>query len=232
MNKNLKRGLTRGASNPDSRTWPGLAELALLRSIGVVWPTSDMNHAVISPTRLLMGSYLGLCRVRSLQDLACGLFLCTLFLQFEHLSKRFVPEVVNFLVNAVLHLAPHHHDDATSLPGSFPHPDFKADTIQRLMIDTKAAARMSVRPASMDRLLTSSDGDDQDRVNLLGLTVDLLCCSTQQYKDLDAFVELYQPVHSIFQRVKINKLSKDLQVCSIEPTSRNSRAINVYSPYV
>ncbi|VDB97100.1 unnamed protein product [Peniophora sp. CBMAI 1063] len=211
MNKNLKRGLNRGASNPDSRTWPGLAELALLRAIGLVWPTSDMNHAVISPTRLLMGSYLGLCRVRSLQDLACGLFLCTLFLQFEHLSKRLVPEVVKFLINAVLHLAPHHHDRATSLPGSPPHPDFKVDTIQGLMIDTKAAANMSVRAAALDRLLTSSDGDDQDRVNLLGLTVNLLCCSAQQNKDLDAFVELYQPIHSIFQRVKFNKLSKDLQ---------------------
>ncbi|KZV76010.1 Nop14-like protein [Peniophora sp. CONT] len=211
MNKNLKRGLARGASNPDSRTWPGLPELALLRTIGAIWPTSDMNHAVISPTRLLMSSYLGLCRVRSLQDLACGLFICTLFLQFEHLSKRFVPEVVNFLVNAVLHLAPHRYDDAASIPGSFPSPDFKSEACQKLTIDVKAAAKMTVRPSALDKLLASSDGSTQDKVNLLGLTVDLLSRSAQQYKDLDAFIELYQPILDLLQNVKVSKLSKDLQ---------------------
>lgn len=36
------------------------------------------------------------CGVRSSQDIASGLFLTTLILQFEELSKRFVPEAVNF----------------------------------------------------------------------------------------------------------------------------------------
>lgn len=213
MNKNLKRGLTRGARNPDSRTWPGLPELALLRTIGAVWPTSDMNHAVISPTRLLMGSYLGLCRVRSLQDLACGLFVSTLFLQFEHLSNRFVPEVVNFLVNAVLHLAPHRYDDAASLPGSFPSADFKSEACQKLAIDVKSTTKMHVRQPALDKLLASSDGGEQDKVNLLGLTVDLLNRSAQQYKDLDAFIELYRPILDLLENIKVARLSKDLQVC-------------------
>jgi nucleolar protein 14 len=65
MYKNLKRGLSRGASHPEAKTWPGLPELSLLRLIGSVWSTSDLNHAVVSPTRVLMGAYLGLCRVRS-----------------------------------------------------------------------------------------------------------------------------------------------------------------------
>ena len=40
-----------------------------------------MNHAVVSPTRVLMGAYLGLGRIRSIADVASGLFLCTIFLQ-------------------------------------------------------------------------------------------------------------------------------------------------------
>ncbi len=63
MHKNLKRGLDRGSLDPVSKTWPAFAELTLLRVIGIVWPTSDMNHVVISPTRLLMAAYLGLGRV-------------------------------------------------------------------------------------------------------------------------------------------------------------------------
>src|SRR6202040_406684 len=122
MHKNLKRGLSKGALDVGAKTWPGLAEISLFRIIGIIWPTSDMNHAVISPARLLMGAYLGLGRVRSLTDIASGLFLCTLYLQFEHLSRRFVPEVINCLINTVLHLCPHSFMNASSLSGSFPSP--------------------------------------------------------------------------------------------------------------
>ena len=81
MHKNLLRGLSRGATSSDSKTWPGPAELGLLRTLGAIWSTSDMNHAVISPARVLMGAYLGLGRIRSIADLTSGLFLCTIFLQ-------------------------------------------------------------------------------------------------------------------------------------------------------
>lgn len=72
MHKNVKRGLSRGALDPESKTWPGVPELSLLRIIGLIWPTSDLNHAVGSPTRVLVDAYLGLGRVRSLRDLASG----------------------------------------------------------------------------------------------------------------------------------------------------------------
>ena len=90
----------------------------MLRMIGLIWPTSDLNHAVISPTRMLLGAYLGLGRVRSLSDIGSGLFLCTLFLHFEAFSKRFETEAINFLVNSVLHLAPHRYQEI-SIPSTW-----------------------------------------------------------------------------------------------------------------
>jgi nucleolar protein 14 len=138
MHKNLKRGLSQGVLKPESKTWPGIPELSLLRIIGLIWSTSDLHHTVVSPTRLIIGAYLGLCRVRSLRDIASGLFLSTLILQFEALSKRFVPEATNFLTNAVLHLAPHRYEEVGALPGSFPSPDFKSELCRRLTLDGKA----------------------------------------------------------------------------------------------
>jgi nucleolar protein 14 len=81
MHKNLARGLTRGATLPGSKTFPGTSELALLRLIGPIWSTSDQSHPVVTPAMLLIGQYLSQARVRSLADLASGLFLCTLTLQ-------------------------------------------------------------------------------------------------------------------------------------------------------
>lgn len=81
MQKNLSRGLARGATRPDSKTFPGAPELALLRLVGLFWSTSDYSHPVVVPAVLLMGQYLSQSRVRSLRDLTSGLFLCSLLAQ-------------------------------------------------------------------------------------------------------------------------------------------------------
>jgi nucleolar protein 14 len=211
MQKNLKRGLSHGVTEPDSKTWPGLPELSLLRAIGLLWSTSDMNHHVVSPARLLMGSYLGLCRVRSLQDLTSGLFLCTLFLQYEELSKRLVPEALNFLQNSLLHLAPHKFKTEASLPGSFPAPDFKAEHCHVSPLDRKSKSLEAKKP-DLTALLTSDYAGEQAKVDLLGLTFDLLGQYADVYKSLDAFVELYEPVTSLLEGIKDNTLPSGLSV--------------------
>lgn len=78
MQKNLVRGLEKGATVESSKTFPGTAELALLRLVGEIWSTSDMSHAVVTPANMLIAQYLGQGRVRTISDLASGLFLCSL----------------------------------------------------------------------------------------------------------------------------------------------------------
>lgn len=81
MQKNLARGLARGATNPDSRTYPGAPELTILRLVGSIWSTSDFSHPVVAPAVLLMGQYLGHGRLRRTSDLGSGLMLCSLLAQ-------------------------------------------------------------------------------------------------------------------------------------------------------
>ncbi|OSD04573.1 Nop14-like protein [Trametes coccinea BRFM310] len=220
MHKNLKRGLSRGATDLEAKTWPGLSELSLLRVVGQLWPTSDMNHAVISPARLLMGAYLGLCRVRSLQDIASGLFLCSLFAHYEKLSKRLVPEAVNFLVNSVLHLAPHSFKDAASIPGNFPLQDFKTALTSSLAVDTKKAKKLSVGKPNLARCLAEGDLAEQEKVDLLGVALELLGKFSDMYKGVEGFIELYTPVQDILGAVKVTSLPSDLasRVQSLQDT--------------
>jgi nucleolar protein 14 len=215
MNKNLRLGLAKGALDPGAKTWPGLAELSLFRVIGSVWPTSDMNHAVISPTRLLMGAYLGLGRIRSLQDIASGLFLCTLYFQFEHLSKRLVPEVINFLINSVLHLCPHQFKDVSSLPGSFPSPDFHSDLCRPLSITVKKVGGLTMEKPNLVNIMCASTPNEQTKVDLLALAINLLGRFAHMYKDLDGFIELYRPVQDITFKLDANKLPTELQVSNL-----------------
>ncbi|KAA1466565.1 Nop14-like protein [Dentipellis sp. KUC8613] len=207
MQKNLRRGLSQGANELGSRTWPGLPELTLLRVVGIVWPTSDMNHVVVSPARLLMGSYLGLCRVRSVKDIASGLFLCTLFLQYEELSKRFVPEALNFAINALLHLAPHSYQDSHSLPGSLFSPDFGT----KLRLSGKKAKKLSAQKANLSELLNADDDNEQAKVDLLGVALDLVGRFADMYKGLEGFIELFEPILEVVEHVKTGSLPTDLQ---------------------
>ena len=206
MHKNLKRGLSRGALKPDSKTWPGTAELVLLRIIGNIWPTSDLNHAVISPTRILIGAYLGLCRVRSLPDIASGLFLSTLVLQFEQLSKRLVPEAINCLVNTVLHLAPHRYEDVTSLPGSFPSPDFRSGLCRKLAMNVQKMKTLVSRTPNLSDLMSAEVEDEQRKADLLSSTFNLLGRFAELYKGIEGFIELYEPILSVLEHVEVKHL--------------------------
>lgn len=212
MHKNLERGLSRGALELSARTWPGPAELSLLRTTGVIWSSSDMNHPVISPARLLMGAYLGLCRVRSLTDITSGLFLSSMFLQYEELSKRLVPEAINFSINTVLHLAPSSLKNVASIPGSFPSPDFRSDLCAPLAIDIKKSKHLDFCTPNLYRLLTDDNYQEQDKLDLLSLAFRLLDRFSEMYKSLDGFIELYQPVLDILRKLEITKLSQGVRV--------------------
>ncbi|CAL1700247.1 unnamed protein product [Somion occarium] len=211
MQKNLKRGLSHGVTDPESRTWPGLPELSLLRVVGIIWSTSDMNHHVVSPARVLIGSYLGLCRVRSIQDLTSGLFLCTLFLQYEELSKRLIPEVINFLVNSVLHLAPHNFKEAASLPGNFPSPDFRSERCSSLSLNVRKAKKLALLKPDMTSLLARESHGEQAKLDLLGVSLDLLGQFGNMYKGLDGFIELYEPIVDILQGINSKDLPTELE---------------------
>jgi nucleolar protein 14 len=214
MEKNLKHGLAQGALKPKSKTFPGLSELALLRSIGLIWSTSDMNHAVVTPARLLMAAYLGLGRVRSVQDLASGLFVCTLWLQYEDLSARFVPEAVNFAINAVLHLAPHKYDQAVNVPGNFPHPDLGSDLTQGLRISPGDVSSGTVA-STVDLVAVLEDTVDAEAAKrqLLSTALNLIGRFSDKFQSLDGFPELFQPVLSVCKGLRSKKLPEQLKVC-------------------
>lgn len=155
-----------------------------------------------------MGAYLGLCRVRSVEDIGSGLFLCTLWLQFEELSNRFVPEVVNFLANALLHLAPHGYKETAALPGSFPSPDFQR--FPELAVDPKSSRKLTIGSPNFG----AGETGEQAKVNLLALNLTLLERFAGLYKGLDGFPELYHPVHEIIGKLHTKNLSSELKVCS------------------
>jgi nucleolar protein 14 len=210
MHKNLKRGLSHSAAGDGAKTWPDLPELVFLRVLGVLWPTSDMRHAVVSPVRLLMGSYLSLCKIRSLVDAASGLFLCTLFLQYESRSGRFVPEAINFLIDVIRALSP---PRAVS-----PESERSPSVSQRrnfgwlCLLDRGKAKTLSVSRPNLVAIIGDKRINAQTNADLLGLAVDLLARFSQSHKTLEGFIELYDPVLQMLRDVDSEVISPFLRV--------------------
>jgi nucleolar protein 14 len=75
---------------------PNPGDLTLLTAIGTIYPTSDHFHQVVTPAITLMARWMGLTTPASAKDVATGAFVAALCLQYQRLSKRYVPELFRY----------------------------------------------------------------------------------------------------------------------------------------
>lgn len=87
--------------------------LFLFTLIGLLFSTSDHFHQIATPASLLIGQHLSQNKIRSLGDIFAGLYLCSTVLSYQRISKRYVPEVVQFLAKSIAMLSP---EPVKSLP--------------------------------------------------------------------------------------------------------------------
>ena len=84
-------------------------DLVILTAIGSIFPTSDHFHQVVTPALLCMTTYLGQSLPKTLPELVTGTYTCSLCLSYQQLSKRYIPEVINYMLNAITSLVPTNH---------------------------------------------------------------------------------------------------------------------------
>ena len=195
MQRNLTRGLSRGALSLQSKTWPGLPELFLLRATGVIWPTSDRWHPVATPLALLQAQYLAHARLRSLRDVASSLYLCSLVASHQKDAKRLVPEALNALFNVAAVLLPAHQSargltaKAIADDTGIPSPDVGAEHTAALHI-SKDAAPSAKAPLAC---ILSGVNNAASKAELLGVCVALVRSFAVLYAGSPAYVEIFSP---------------------------------------
>ena len=180
-------------------TAPSPGDLIILTAIATIFPTSDHFHQVVTPAMLCMTRYLGQKVPQSLADLATGTYISTLCLQYQRLSKRYVPEVVNFVLNALCTLCP---VQPKHLPGLFPHrspPDSlrihcTSDTIEKR------------RSLSFWDVLSAPHHTDADNQTLKIALVETQIAIVQDMADLwaekSAFGEVFSIIYSVLRFIQ------------------------------
>lgn len=184
-------------------------DLVLLTAIGTIFPTSDHFHQVVTPAMIVICKWLGQVPPASLERLGMGTYLVTLCVQYQKLSKRFVPEAINYVLQALSLLAP---TPQTPLPGNFPY----HESTEGLKMG-KAKGWTVRKMKFADIFGEREEGQKQDTEHVLMYTLlDLLEELAALWAGKKAFTEVFQPAaevvaHLLSKECK-GKFSQDLKV--------------------
>ncbi|ROT37309.1 Nop14-like protein [Sodiomyces alkalinus F11] len=168
-----------------------LGDLTLFTAVGTIYPTSDAYHQVASPALLLMTRYLGQKIPRTLSDYALGTYLSTLAVQYQKLSRRFVPEAMNFCLNT-LALAV-----SGPLPGNFPFHE-PADGL-RVAAAAKEDRKMKITDC-VPQEHTKAEAE-VIKAALIGTTIQLLEASADLWAGKASFLETFAPALRILESI-------------------------------
>ncbi|KAL8381781.1 hypothetical protein RB595_005849 [Gaeumannomyces hyphopodioides] len=163
-------------------------DLFILTAISSIYPTSDHFHRVVTPAMLSIARFLGQSVPKKLSDYATGTYLAILALQYQALSKRYVPELMNFTLNTLCALAP---TECTGRMGAFPlHRPSPGTRI-------KDGQGEAVRKLSCADCRPCAGGDDGSSISLkvavLDTTVKVLSAAAECWTGKPGFSETFEP---------------------------------------
>ncbi|KAL5043191.1 hypothetical protein BDW71DRAFT_128850 [Aspergillus fruticulosus] len=184
-------------------------DLVILTGIATIFPTSDHFHAVSTPAHLCLARYLGQGPVNSLSDLCTGTYAASLAVQYQTISRRYMPEVLNYVLNALCILSP---EEPPSELGSFPIRQ-PAEPLR-----LKCSKPLSTRKLKFWDISAQSESDSESRPEDLKLSLIttlsvLLNTASDLWSSKSASTEIFDQAQAVLQHVsrscvKINKKAK------------------------
>lgn len=215
--------------------YPALDTLMLLKLVAILFPTSDFRHAVTTPAIIFIAQMLAETSVKHERDVAVGLFLCTLVLEYVSLSKRFVPECVNFL-HGLLFLAS--NKDPNKYAQVIP-PFRPVGKFNDLLVVSKTNKKADVKMLKMSKVLNvEMDIDelrnDDFRLSVIKGCVALLSEFQTLYQELPSYREIFSPILDMMDKLPVNKYPltlqesiKDLQKTLKERSSKSRMQVSM-----
>ncbi|KAI1779992.1 Nop14-like protein [Hypoxylon cercidicola] len=196
-----------GRSRPLS---PNVGDLVVLTAIGTIFPTSDHFHQVATPASLLISRNLEKVPKR-LTDYAQGAYLSTLALQYQRVSKRYIPELMNFCLNTLCAFAP---EKVGGGLGAFPIHEPAPGT---RIADARSFNVRKLTPADCANDDISDMEATSTKIAILATTTQLLDAAADIYSSKPAFFETFEPVKNVL----VHLASKPCR--SKFPTALNDR---------
>ncbi|XP_008946378.1 PREDICTED: nucleolar protein 14 [Merops nubicus] len=215
--------------------FPGLDMLIYLKITSLLFPTSDFWHPVVTPAFIYMSQLLTKCRITTLQDVIKGLFICCLFLEYVSFSRRFVPELINFLLG-VLHI---------SLPKkqaqgyTVVHPFTPVGKNLELLLvcdkkDLESWQKQSLPLSIVTRLKETSRTEmNHIRLSCLALCFDLIKKCAVLYEPLSSFHEIMHPIRVVLtQHMPVDEYPEKMQEWYHSALKELENKVKHYTPLI
>ncbi|TPX73510.1 hypothetical protein CcCBS67573_g05214 [Chytriomyces confervae] len=161
---------------------PWIDDLVLLKTISAIFSVSDFNHCVGTRAELLMSEYLMMCPVQNGRQALSGLILCQVFREYVKVSKRYVPEVIQFLRKLLDSLHPECEDTTMAIS------KFSTEPIE-LQLSTLLARPLEKRAELLPVFKT-----DGFKLAVFGSTLNTIAQYARVYSDLSGFIEVFAPL--------------------------------------
>ncbi|XP_051692636.2 nucleolar protein 14 isoform X2 [Oryctolagus cuniculus] len=179
--------------------FPGLDVLVYLKIAGLLFPTSDFWHPVVTPALVCMSQLLTKCPVLCLRDVVKGLFVCSLFLDYVSLSRRFIPELLCFLLGILYTATPNRPSRGYTLVHPFRALGKNSELL--LVSDQEDVATwqrgsLPLHWASGLRAQTAAEAN-HTRLSCLAVCLALLKHAVQLYRALPAFHAVSRPLAAL-----------------------------------
>ncbi|MCJ1468259.1 nucleolar complex protein 14 [Pseudocyphellaria aurata] len=208
----------------DRPTAPTPGDLILLTAIASIFPTSDHFHQVVTPATLCMTRYLSQKIPQSLSDLATGTFQASLCLQYQRVSRRYIPELVNYAVNTLLTLAP---VKGNHILGLVPyHAPTSSLRIEGQRKQSESAIRqlrfLDIIPANNP----SSSHNEELKHALVNTHLKLVTTMAELWADKPAFCEAFDPVAQVLGHLSSKICSAKLSTASNDIVIQTHKTLN------
>ncbi|KAF7503862.1 hypothetical protein GJ744_003059 [Endocarpon pusillum] len=185
-------------------------DFIILTGISTIFPTSDHFHSVVTPAGLTIARFLGQSPAVTLAHLVKGAYCCTLALQCQSLSQRYIPEVMVYIQKALSSLGTAGSTGAASIIRS------RLPEMSPLqLLDAEAEPFASLRfqdlyakppPSTTDNI---SDNDTPEttvtnnklKATLISHFLTLLNHAADLWRLKSAFPEIFKPATLLLQAI-------------------------------
>ena len=180
-------------------TAPLAGDLVILTAIGSIFPTSDHFHQVVTPAILCIERYLSQKTPQSLDDVAVGTYMETLCLHYQRLSKRYIPELINYSLNILYVLAP---AKPNPIPTCSPYRD-PATSLRITKVTTQSKTSEQSEGTRLNFWIfldpTSQPSEDTEaqKATLLSTQLAVITTLAHLWSSKPASHEIFQPISTL-----------------------------------
>lgn len=178
------------------------SQLFMFTLVGILYSTSDHYHLISTEAELFITSFCMRNTFNSERELFTGLYLCENYLSYQRHSKRYSPEVIYFLLNALVALFGPAQGDVNLPAGIYVSPDISG----KLELSSKEYKKISDKLTPAFSIYAASGSANKlERAPLASFTLKTLIKACNLCKELSAYYEIVAPFVSLLEEVKDTK---------------------------